>query len=381
MKWGFETRHSANKDIYSPTAGGSFVYNTLATNNAVASLLLGWTYSGSVLATEPLNTRAATYGAFIQDDWHVASRLTLNVGLRYDLDTPRWETNNRQNGFDSNALNPVSGTLGVITFSGLYGQSKYAHKWDKNNFGPRLGFAWNPTEKWVIRGGGAVLFLPEYDQATPIVTNTGFSSQASYVSGNNGVTPAFLLSDGFPGATTPLLSQLTPGYGAVPVGTKPTTAITFFDPNRVNGYLYQASFDIQRQLGNGFLADVGYLGTSVITCPRRMPKVSIRFPPASWVRGMPRSSGPSRNTAMYSWWRAPLAVRNTTVSILPFRNGTPEACTSRRVIPGRNSKTTSIHGMNWRPFQQALSPTTTTRRITGTFRQRHPSSLCFQLGL
>jgi hypothetical protein len=261
VKWGFETRHSANRDLYSPTAGGSFVYNNLVTGNSLASLLLGWTYSGTVLSTEPLNTRAATYGAFIQDDWHVTSKLTLNLGLRYDLDEPRWETNNRQNGFDANAINPVSGTLGVVTFSGRDGQSKFAHQWDKNNFGPRIGFAWNPAEHWVIRGGGAVLFLPEYDQATPIVTNLGFSTQGSYTSTNNGITPAFILSNGFPGASTPTESQLTPAYGAVTVGSRPTTTVTFFDPNRVNGYLYQASFDIQRELKGGFLVDAGYLGT------------------------------------------------------------------------------------------------------------------------
>jgi len=261
VKWGFETRHSANKDLYSPTAGGSFVYNTLVTNNALASLELGWTYSGSELATEAINSRAATYGAFIQDDWHVNSKLTLNIGLRYDIDEPRWETNNRQNGFNPTEINPVSGTPGVVTFSGLDGLSKYANKWDKNNFGPRFGFAWNPTEKWVVRGGAAVLFLPEYDQATPIVTNLGFSANASYVSTNNGVTPAFLLSNGFPGAVIPPVSSLTPGFGAVPVGTKPTTTVTFFDPNRVTGYTYQTSFDIQRQFAKGLLADIGYLGT------------------------------------------------------------------------------------------------------------------------
>jgi hypothetical protein len=261
VKWGFETRHSANQDRYSPTAGGSFVYNTLVTNNALASLLLGWTYSGSELATEPINSRAATYGAFIQDDWRVTSRLTLNLGLRYDLDEPRWETNNRQNSFNATEINPVSGTPGVVAFSGLDGLSKYAHKWDKNNFGPRVGFAWNPSDQWVIRGGGALLYLPEYDQATPIVTNLGFSTQASYVSTNNGVTPAFLLSNGFPGAVLPPLSALTPGYGAVRVGKKPITTVTYFDPNRVTGYTYQSSFDIQRQFAKGLVADIGYLGT------------------------------------------------------------------------------------------------------------------------
>src|SRR5438034_1744674 len=99
--------------------------------------------------------------------------LTLNLGLRYDLDQPRWETKNRQNSFDPTAINPVSGTPGAITFSGINGLDKYANRWDKNNFGPRVGFAWKPLEGWVVRGGGAILFTGEYDQATPIVANTG----------------------------------------------------------------------------------------------------------------------------------------------------------------------------------------------------------------
>ena len=260
-KAGIEYRYSSNLDKYSPTAGGSFSFNNLATGSSLASLELGWVNQGSLLATYPLHTRADSYDAFIQDDWRVTPNLTLNYGLRWDIDQPRWETSNRQNSFNPTAINPVSGTPGIITFSGLNGVSKYANNWDFHNFGPRLGFAYKIGDNWVVRGGGAVLYLGEYDQATPIVANIGFSTQGSFVSPDNGITDAFILATGLPAVSSPTTAQLTPSYGAVPVGKKPTTSVSYFNPGRENGYLYQASLDLQRQFAHGLLVDIGYLGT------------------------------------------------------------------------------------------------------------------------
>ncbi len=261
FKVGVEYRYSSNLDKYSPTAGGAFTFNNVATGSSLASLELGWVYQGSLLATYPLHTRADSYAAFFQDDWRVTPKLTVNYGLRWDIDQPRWEEDNRQNSFNPTAINPVSGTPGIITFSGINGVSKYANRWDLNNLGPRLGFAYKLTDNLVIRGGGAVLYLGEYDQATPIVANTGFSTQGSFVSPDNGVTPAFLLASGLPAVSSPTTTQLTPGYGAVPLGAKPTTSVAYFNPDRQNGYMYQASLDIQRQFAHGILVDLGYLGT------------------------------------------------------------------------------------------------------------------------
>jgi outer membrane receptor protein involved in Fe transport len=261
IKFGFEYRYSSNLDLYSPTAGGSFTFNSVATGSGLASLLLGWTTSATRLETYPLHTRADSYAAFIQDDWRVTPNLTLNIGLRYDIDQPRWETGNRQNSFDPTAINPVSGTRGVILFSGLNGVGKYANRWDRNNFGPRAGFAWKFKNDWVVRGGAAILYSGEYDQATPIVANTGFSTQGSFVSPDNGVTPAFLLASGLPPVSSPTKTDLTAGYGAVKVGQNPTTAVAYFNPNRSNGYLYQTSLEIQHQFRGSILFDIGYLGT------------------------------------------------------------------------------------------------------------------------
>ena len=261
VKFGVEYRYSSNIDLYSPTAGGAFAFNDTATGSGLASLLLGWVYSASRVETYELHTRADSYAGFIQDDWRITPKLTLNIGLRYDLDQPRWETHNRQNSFDPAAINPVSGTPGVIAFSGVNGVSKYANRWDKNNFGPRIGLAWKLSNSLVVRSGGAILYTGEYDQATPIVANTGFSTQGSFVSPDNGITPAFLLAGGLPPVISPTTPDLTPGFGAVPIGKSPTTSVAYFNPNRSVGYLYQGNLNIQKQLPGSVLIDVGYLGT------------------------------------------------------------------------------------------------------------------------
>lgn len=271
FKAGVDVRTSNNTDNYFPTAGGSFAFtNTgISTNAAIgslANLLLGRVNSATLQQAETLLTSMWSVGVFFQDDWRITPKLTLNLGIRYDLDSPRVEEHNRQNSFDVTTINPVSGTPGIITFSGLNGISKYANDWDYRNIGPHVGFAWLAHKDTVVRGGGAILYPGAYDQATPIVAYTGFAKQITLSSPNAGIgTPAFLLksngTDGTGTATIPTPAQLTPAYGAVPVGQRVTQAPQYFQRDRVTGYLYQGSLDIEQQLGSQLLLTIGYLGT------------------------------------------------------------------------------------------------------------------------
>lgn len=263
IKYGAEFRRSTNTDRWSGTGGGAFGFNQTATGDALASLLTGWALSGSRAEALLLTTRANAFGAFIQTDWKVTPKLTLNLGLRWDLDTPRRELeDNRQNSFDRFAINPVSNTPGVITWSGRNGLSSYAHDFDKNNFGPRIGFAYRATDKWVIRGGSGVLYVGQYDQATPILANIGFSLRSDVVSPDGGRTPAFLLKDGLPPGVQPSEDLLVPGYGAVHPGQNPTLAVEFFEPsNRAVPYLYNFNLNIQRQLPGNAVFEIAYLST------------------------------------------------------------------------------------------------------------------------
>ncbi len=263
FKFGAEYRYASDVDDWQGIAGGQITFNTTATGNSLAALELGWPVSGQIVNALPLKPRGDNYSAFAQDDWKVTPDLTLNLGLRWDLDEPRWEEyDNRQNGFNATAINPVSGTPGIVTFSGLNGVPKFATNWNYHNLGPRFGFAWRLPKDFVMRGGAALLYVGPYDMATPITANLGFSDSASFVSPNNGVTAPFLLANGFPENSVPTAAQLTPGYGAVPVGTKPTTAVTYYQQTgRNTGYLEQFNYNIQKQLSNSVLLEAGALGT------------------------------------------------------------------------------------------------------------------------
>ena len=256
IKVGGEYRRSLNRDTWGTSRSGQIGFNNVATGNALAALELGWVNTANVVTGDTI-TRSDYVGVFVQDDWRVSSSLTLNIGLRYDLDTPRWETRNNQTGFNATAINPVSGTPGIVTFAGKDGVSKYAHNWDTNNFGPRFGFAWRaPKDFLVVRGGYGLIFGPEYDSSLGRAMDASFSDNRNFSSPDNGVTPAFFLRDGVP---NPNFGS-GPGFGAVPVGQLPIFSPDFIDQNHQNLYAHHFNFSVQRQLSGSMLLELEYLG-------------------------------------------------------------------------------------------------------------------------
>lgn len=259
FKMGGEWRSSEMPDLWGSTRAGGFGFNDVATGPGfgLAALLLGWVNTANV-DSGFTSARMNYFAGYFQDDWKLHPRLTLNWGLRWEMDTPRSEKNNHQTGFDPYAINPVSGTPGTITYAGVDGVSVYAHSFDKNNFGPRFGFAYRPfDEKMVIRGGYGLMYGPIYDDSITRANVTGFGDTRQFQSTDNGLTPAFLLRNGVP---LPPTSTLGPGYGAVPVGQRITTSPDFYDPNLKTTYSHQVNFSIQRQLVGSLLVEAAYTG-------------------------------------------------------------------------------------------------------------------------
>ncbi|MBI4873033.1 MAG: TonB-dependent receptor, partial [Acidobacteria bacterium] len=195
-------------------------------------------------------------GAFLQDDWKVTSKLTLNLGLRWEMDYPRWEAENRQSGFDPFAINPVSKTPGVVTFAGLGGVSKYSHDFDANNWGPRFGFAWSARKGLVLRGGYGIFYNGSYQVSVNNPMSLGFSLSGSFTSPDGGYTPAFLFRAGVPSVPR---DKLGPEYGAVPAGKSVTTAPDFIAPDHVNGYSQQWNLTLQKELRGNVLLESAYM--------------------------------------------------------------------------------------------------------------------------
>ncbi|MEJ7608380.1 MAG: TonB-dependent receptor, partial [Bryobacteraceae bacterium] len=128
--------------------------------NGLAAMLIGWT-TGSEFQIEPKAfSRSAYWGFYFQDDWKVTNKLTLNLGVRYDFDVPRWEAQNRYSYWDLDAQSPVKAagydTRGVIRFNDDNNRSPF--KADRNNWQPRIGFAYAATPKTAIRAGYGLFY-------------------------------------------------------------------------------------------------------------------------------------------------------------------------------------------------------------------------------
>lgn len=258
LKFGGEWRRGSITDSQLFTRAGQFGFNDVATGRGfgLAALLLGWTNTATVSngAASPF---MHYFAAYLQDDWRVNRRLTLNLGLRWEMDTPWREATNQRSGFDPLAMNPVSGTPGVITFAGQNGLGPYAHAFDRNNFGPRVGFAWRPFgDKTVIRAAYGLVFGGIYDGSFGRVFFAGSGENRTFASSDNGITPTLLLRDGVPQIP---MAPRDSSFGAVRIGERVNFSPDFAMPDQRNPYSHQYNFNIQRQLGGGLLMETGYL--------------------------------------------------------------------------------------------------------------------------
>ncbi len=265
-KFGLEFRAGANDEIRDRGSAGNFTVSPLITDlpgvagtgNALASFLLGEVSSASVQVSDKIPSRASYLAFYAQDDWRVTDRLTVNAGLRWEAELPRRVVGNKMNSFDPTAINPVSGTAGVVTFAGVNGVPARAFATDTNNFGPRLGLAWRIPGKreTVIRGGGGIFYGPTVSNTIGDVASLGFSTSASYIASLAELQSALRLRDGFPAVSRP---ALTAAFGAVAPGQTPNTSVAFFNPKQVAPISYQYNLNVQREVASGLLVEAGYL--------------------------------------------------------------------------------------------------------------------------
>ena len=275
----FRLMHLAN--YQSAFAGGTFAFDQTFTRanyltadslsgNAVASMLLGAATTGEVdyIARPYYSWRY--WAPWVQDDIKVTRRLTVNVGLRWDVLGPLEERYNRLNyGFFPNQVNPISARInqtqfpgykvyGGIGFAGINGLPRTAFNTDWNNIQPRLGAAFQLTPTTVLRGGFGISYIPQVSFGD----SYGFSSSTPFVATlNAGQTPAGAVSNPFPnGLVAPTGSSL--GLATL-LGQSPN----FADPSGRIGYVYSYSFGIQKQLANQVRIDASYVGSRTYDAP------------------------------------------------------------------------------------------------------------------
>jgi hypothetical protein len=216
---------------------------------SVASFMLG--YASTVnrqLMQGTFGERRPEYGAYIQDDFRVSDKLTLNLGLRYDLFVPFVEVYDRQSNFDISTGRFVVASEDAVIEGREVG--RYLQVVPKKDFAPRFGFAYDVFGKGrtILRGGYGIFWnnpLTGTSSAKPI--NPPFLLAQSFTTT---FAPSFLLSNGLP--PPPALDINRPPSGA-------TRSI--FDPNFRDGYAQQWNLNIQQQLKSDYVLEVSYVGS------------------------------------------------------------------------------------------------------------------------
>ncbi len=272
LKAGFDYRRINADGIDYGNSSGAFTFNdiwTRATPTAVtagtgadlASMLLGLPSSGSGFVPTKLYDYADYYGWYVQDDFRMSSKLTLNLGLRWERENGLRETSNALiTGFDTttqNPLGPQSGysSPGVVQFAGINGAKTSIGDPNLSKFGPRIGLAWQLNDKTTVRGGYGIYWAPQFAIGSPI-NPEGFTASTPYIATfDNYVTPVNKLSDPFPtGLSKPVGTSLGDMTG---IGK----SLTLPDPNARSPRVQQYSFDVQRQMMGGLVVSAGYVGS------------------------------------------------------------------------------------------------------------------------
>jgi outer membrane receptor protein involved in Fe transport len=267
FKAGFDYRVLQFNAFQNNNASGSFSFTRGMTQGpnpnqarsdagyGLASFLLGAGSGGTIEHISGLALQRKYYAVYLQDDWKFTPRVTLNLGLRYDLTTGQTERFDRLAWMDLDAPSPL-GTIaglnlrGTLEYAGTDGNPRNQTNTDKNNVAPRIGFVYRPSENTIVRSGYGIFYAPMIVLG---IGSIGFNSSTPWVATIDGVLPENYLRNPFP-----------QGFNLPTETRDPLTNIGFGISGYVRdervGYTQQWNLSIQRQLGSNWLVDVAYLG-------------------------------------------------------------------------------------------------------------------------
>jgi hypothetical protein len=291
-----------------------------------AAFLLGLPENSSfVNRDDGYDESSSTSGIFVQDDWRLGERLTVNLGLRYEFETPMIEAQNRSvRAFDFAAVQPIEAAAkaalneavtgiprsafdvrGGVTFAGVNGEPEGLYETPKDQIMPRLGLAYKLDDKTVLRGGYGI-FYGFLGQRRGDIIRTGFSQATPLVvSLDNGLTFIEMLSTPFQGGI------LEPVGAARGIQTSLGQTVTYFDSNPRAARMQRWQLGIQRDLGGNWVAEVRYVGNlgSDIQITRNLNALSNEF----------MSTSPTRDQARIDFLGA--QVPNPFVGLMPLTAG------------------------------------------------------------
>ena len=293
LKFGGEFQRDAINNLLGIASNGFFVFAPVPIiGNALADFLIGqpvvFLQGGGQL---PRGLRAWNENLYVQDSYKATSRLTVNIGLRYELPQPYSEIHNQTALFEPGAQSTVipSAPAGLL-YPGDAGVGRGLIAREYTAFAPRVGFAWDPTGtgRWAVRAAYGIFYDPYYNgEGGPLQTPES-------------APPWFkTIQENFPSS---FANPLPPGpnpFAPVFNGAQTLTLLTL-DPNLRLPYAQDWNLTVERSFGSSWLLDVGYVGTKGTKLPR-----FIESDPATLCSTLPAAqqssciSGEQQNVNLY----------------------------------------------------------------------------------
>jgi len=268
LKFGFTHQLVKMYTFTTLTGRGSFSFDGSYTQNpqsrtgtgsGLADMLLGIAQSVTTSTTGVSDLRMTNDFAYVQDDWKVSQRLTVNMGVRYELYFPIHDVNDK---YGNLVLDPSSPNYGQLVFAGLKGQSRTLMTMDKNNFAPRVGFAYRVPHSGdlTLRGGYGIFYGNPDEQigVGAMMTNNppfvGVGS-VSLIGDKTLPSSAFNLSGKLPATSVVAAKDFT----LVPTAT---TALYSWANYYVAPLEHQWNLSLQKQLPGAMMLEVAYVGNT-----------------------------------------------------------------------------------------------------------------------
>ena len=236
IKLGGEVRYMQLNSTLDLLTRGSISLSGALSGSGISDLLLGYpSFTLRSVSNNPQTLRSTAYNGYIQEDWKLSPTLTVNVGLRYEYNTPATDPTNRMSTLDP--------STGMVVPVGSGGVSRSGIRPDTTNFAPRLGLAWSPGHDFVLRGGYGLY----YDSGMLEINSAQYFNP-----------PEFNLRVYFPTATSLLtLADPFPARG----GFTPPPSLTVLSPDMVTAYLQHWNGSVQRTIGHLGVLSLAYAGS------------------------------------------------------------------------------------------------------------------------
>jgi hypothetical protein len=281
IKFGWDGRVFLDHNASLGNPGGNFSFSTTFTGGpdpvagvpggqapflGFASFLLGLPTGGLITYSDATSQQGFYHALYLQDDWKVTSRLTVNLGIRWEVETGPTERFNRIATVDPNIPSPLAQRAGLadlrggLVFRGVNGAPRERYRTDANNLGPRIGFAYSANAKTVLRGGFGVF----YTQGLVRLFNggnPGFTVTTPFVATVDGVTPVGTLTNPFPQGLQPLAGS---SQGAATLVGTGISGLVYDTPLP---YSMQWNLGIQRELPAAVGITFTYAGNKGVRLP------------------------------------------------------------------------------------------------------------------